>query len=70
MVNKNECGCLECPCGPLCHRHTGLPLYPETLLIPLHQSGFNSADVMYPTSDNIPEIARTEAGEYGSIATV
>jgi len=25
---------------------------------------------MYPTSDNIPEIARTEAGEYGSIATV
>jgi hypothetical protein len=51
-------------------RHTGPPLYPETLLIPLHQSGFNSADVMHPTSDNFPEIARIEADEYWSIATV
>jgi SAM-dependent methyltransferase len=45
------------------------PLYPETLLILLHQAGFTSAYVVYPTSDKEPEIARTEAGEYAIVAT-
>jgi SAM-dependent methyltransferase len=45
------------------------PLYPETLLVLLHQAGFTSAYVVYPTSDREPEIARTEAGEYGIVAT-
>jgi 2-polyprenyl-3-methyl-5-hydroxy-6-metoxy-1,4-benzoquinol methylase len=45
------------------------PLYPETLLMLLHQAGFNSAYVVYPASDKEPEIARAEAGEYAVVAT-
>ena len=45
------------------------PLYPETLLVLLHQAGFTSAYVVYPTSEKEPEIARTEAGEYAIVAT-
>jgi len=45
------------------------PLYPETLLVLLHQAGFTSGYVVYPASDEEPEVARTRTGEYAVVAT-
>ena len=45
------------------------PLYPETLLLLLHQAGFTSGYVVYPASDEEPEVARSRTGEYAVVAT-